>query len=278
MTEPQLRISDWLRAAAEACGNRLDAELLAARALGRSRAWLYGHGSDVLTPREHEDLDALLARRKAGEPIAYIEGVREFYGREFEVGPSVLIPRPETEHLVDFALETDLPDDARVADIGTGSGCILLSLALERPNWRCVGVDLSPDALDVARGNCERLGADTVELLQGDLLAPLAGRRFDLIVSNPPYVTADDPHLDKGDLRFEPRMALTPGGDGLDIIRRLIESALDHLTPDGWLALEHGYDQAERVQALMREARYRDVRSVRDLAGIERISVGRAGG
>ena len=277
MTKPQLRISDWLRAAAEACGSRLDAELLAAHALGRSRAWLYGHGGDALNPDQLNDLNVLLARREAGEPVAYIEGVREFYGREFQVGPAVLIPRPETEHLVDFSLEADLPDDARVADIGTGSGCILLSLALERPTWRCVGVDLSPDALDVARGNCERLGADTVELLQGDLLAPLAGRRFDLIVSNPPYVATGDPHLDQGDLRFEPRMALTPGGDGLDIVRRLIESALDYLTPGGWLALEHGHDQAEHVQALMHETGYRDVRSIRDLAGIERISAGRGG-
>lgn len=267
-------LSERIRAAGERLGDRLEAEVLASLAVSRPRRWLYAHGDVHLTSEEAARLDALLQRRLAGTPIAYLEGVREFYGREFRVDPRVLIPRPETEHLVDFALHLRLPDQASVADIGTGSGCIVLTLACERPGWSCVGCDLSEDALAVAAINRAALGLERVELVAGDLLQPIAGRAFDLIVSNPPYVAADDPHLDRGDLVFEPRIALTPGDDGLAILRRLAQESPAHLRPGGWLAVEHGHDQAAAVQELFRQAGFEQVASIPDLAGIARITIG----
>ncbi|MDP2430869.1 MAG: peptide chain release factor N(5)-glutamine methyltransferase [Pseudomonadota bacterium] len=251
---------------------RLEAQVLFAHALGVNRAWLIGHDRDTLTPEQTAAIETLLKRRLAGEPVAYLLGEREFYGRPFRVTPDVLIPRPDTELLVELALER-LPQDAHlnVLDIGVGSGVVAISLALERPRCRVTGVDLSAGALRVARANAETLGAD-VEFLAGDVFDALGGRRFHLIVSNPPYIAAADPHLTRGDLRFEPPQALASGGDGLDLIRRLVSEAPAHLEAGGWLLLEHGWDQAAAVRALLAEAGFGEPFSGRDLAGHERVS------
>jgi release factor glutamine methyltransferase len=254
---------------------RLEAQILFAHALGVNRAWLIGHDRDHLSSEQTATVETLLQRRLAGEPVAYLLGEREFYGRPFQVTPAVLIPRPETELLVDLALER-LPLDRalNVLDIGLGSGAVAVSLALERPRCRVTGVDLSEAALRVARANAQALGAE-VECLASDLYSALRARRFHLIVSNPPYIAAADPHLAAGDLRFEPRLALASGADGLDLIRRLIAAAPDHLEAGGWLLLEHGWDQAEAVRGLLREVGFQPPFTARDLAGHERVSGGR---
>jgi release factor glutamine methyltransferase len=255
---------------------RLEAQVLIAHALGVSRAWLIGHDRDGLTPAQADAVEALLQRRLAGEPVAYLLGQREFYGRPFQVTPDVLIPRPDTELLVELALAR-LPQDGalNVLDIGVGSGAVAISLALERPRCRVTGVDISDAALRVACGNAETLNAP-VEFLASDVYSALGERRFHLIVSNPPYVAAADPHLQQGDLRFEPLQALASGGDGLDLIRRLVAQSPAHLEAGGWLLLEHGWDQAAAVRALMQDAGFNGVFSASDLAGHERVTGGRA--
>ena len=251
---------------------RLEAQILFAHALGVNRAWLIGHDRDV--PPAAPAIEALLLRRLAGEPVAYLLGEREFYGRTFRVTPDVLIPRPDTELLVDLALEHLPPRTSRtLLDVGVGSGVVAVSLALERPLCQICGVDLSASALEVARANARALQAQ-VELLLGDGLDALSGRRFDLIVSNPPYIAAADPHLNQGDLRFEPRLALAAGGDGLDLIRRLVGEAPGHLEVGGWLLLEHGWDQAGAVRDLLHGGGFTGVFSARDLGGHERVSGG----
>jgi release factor glutamine methyltransferase len=256
-------------------GSRLEADLLACRALERDRSWLYAHDRDPIDRRALARLEKLVDGRLEGRPIAQLCGSREFYGRDFLVDEHVLIPRPETELLIDIALSLSLPEKARVCDVGTGSGCIALTLAAERPLWRVTGVDCSPDALSVACGNRDLLGLERVELLPGDLLEPVQDRRFDLIVSNPPYVAENDTHLEQGDVRFEPRQALAAGIDGLDVIRRLVPRAGQRLEPGGWLLLEHGHDQAAAVRSLLERAGFSGVESRRDLAGIERVTIGR---
>jgi release factor glutamine methyltransferase len=254
---------------------RLETQILFAHALGVNRAWLIGHDRDHLTPAQTDAVVSLLKRRLAGEPVAYLLGEREFYGRPFQVTPDVLIPRPDTELLVELALAR-LPQDAAwsVLDIGVGSGVVAVTLALERPRCRVTGVDLSAAALQVARGNAAALGA-AVEFLESDGHAALDKRRFHLIVSNPPYIAATDPHLAQGDLRFEPPQALASGHDGLDLIRRLVAEAPAHLEAGGWLLLEHGWDQAVAVRDLLRGAGFAAVFSARDLAGHERVSGGK---
>jgi len=255
---------------------RLEAQILFARALGVNRAWLIGHDRDTLTPAQTTRVEALLKRRLAGEPVAYLLGEREFYGRLFQVTPDVLIPRPDTELLVELALQR-LPQDAalNLLDVGVGSGVVAISLALERPRCRVTGVDLSAGALRVARANAETLGAD-VEFLASDVFDALGKRRFHLIASNPPYIAAADPHLKQGDLRFEPPQALASGCDGLDLIRRLVSEAPAHLEAGGWLLLEHGWDQAAAVRALLQAAGFDKVFSASDLAGHERVTGGKA--
>ncbi|GAP66110.1 (protein release factor)-glutamineN5-methyltransferase [Mizugakiibacter sediminis] len=219
---------------------------------------------------------ALLARRLAGEPVAYLVGRRGFWSLELEVTPATLIPRAETERLVELALAR-LPADAaaRVADLGTGSGAIALAIARERPRARVVATDASAEALAVARRNAARLGLGNVVFAQGDWCAALGeARDFDLIVSNPPYIAAGDPHLGEGDLRFEPAAALASGADGLDAIRRIVRDARAHLRPGGGLLFEHGYRQGAAVRALLAAAGYREVFSARDLEGRERVSGG----
>lgn len=254
---------------------RLEAKTLAAHVWRVAPAWLIAHDRDPVEADRATRFDALLARRLAGEPVAYLTGVREFYGRPFHVTPAVLIPRPDTELLVELALAR-LPPEAphAVLDLGTGSGCIAVSLALERPNARVTAVERAADALAVARENAARLSA-SVEWLAGDWFEPLDGRRFDIIVGNPPYVAANDPHLARGDVRFEPLGALASGTGGLDDLRRLIAYAPRHLQPGGSLLLEHGYDQAEAVRACLSAHAFTDIASWTDLAGIARVSGGK---
>jgi release factor glutamine methyltransferase len=254
---------------------RLETKTLAAFAWRVASAWLIAHDRDAVETDRVTRFEALLARRLAGEPVAYITGVREFYGRPFRVTPAVLIPRPDTELLVEQALAR-LPPEApcAVLDLGTGSGCIAVTLALERPNARVSAVDRAADALAIARENAARLGA-AVEWLAGDWFGALDGRRFDIIVGNPPYVAANDPHLARGDVRFEPAGALASGADGLDDLRHLITHAPRHLQAGGSLLLEHGYDQAEAVRACLAAHAYTDIASWTDLAGIARVSGGK---
>lgn len=251
---------------------RLEARVLSACAWNVAPAWLIAHATDTPETSAHTRFEALLARRLAGEPVAYLTGRREFYGRTFEVGPAVLIPRPETERLVELALERLPPGEAvSVLDLGTGSGCVAITLALERPLARVTAVDRSSAALAVARRNADVLNA-TVEFLDSDWFAALGGRRFDLIVANPPYVASGDPHLSQGDLRFEPAAALAAGADGLADLRTLAAAAPAHLVARGWLLLEHGWDQAEAVRALLHAAGFANPATWQDLAGQPRIS------
>lgn len=255
---------------------RLDAELLLAAALKRPRSYLHAWPERIPELESSARFDAWLNRRRTGEPVAYILGWREFWSLELEVTPDTLIPRPETELLVELALER-LPEDhqAMVADLGTGSGAIALAVALERPQARIVATDQSLATLIVARRNARRLNIASVEFRQGDWCAPLAGERFDLIVANPPYIAAADPCWQAGELRFEPSRALIAGEDGLDALRAIIAAAPDHLKPDGWLLLEHGYNQGEAAPALLQEQGFVEVSDHQDTAGLSRSSCGR---
>ena len=261
---------------------RLETHILAAQALGVARSWLIGHDRDVLGPAQAAALEALVRRREAGEPVAYILGEREFYGRVFKVSPDVLIPRPETEQLVEAALAR-LPKDrpAKILDLGTGSGCIAITLALARPDCAVTAVDRSPAAVVVARDNGRQLcrGLDaTVRFLVSDWFDALAGERFDLIVSNPPYIANADPHLAHGDLRFEPASALASGVQGLDDIRHLVARAAEFLAPGGCFLFEHGWDQGAASRDLMLAAGFDGVETLADLAGRDRITLGRRPG
>lgn len=252
-----------------------EARLLLGHVLGRPPAWLIAHDDEVLDEDALLGFASLAARRAGGEPVAYLVGQREFFGREFEVSPAVLIPRPETELLVEIALARVGADGAAaILDLGTGSGCLAVTLALELPKARVTAVDASAAALAVARQNAERHGIN-VRLLQADWFGALAGERFDLIVANPPYIAAADPHLSAGDLRHEPQMALSSGADGLDAIRHIVADAPAHLASGGHLLLEHGYDQAAAVEELMEAAGLAGREQHRDLAGIVRVSGGR---
>jgi release factor glutamine methyltransferase len=255
----------------------IELRILLAHALDVDHAHLIAHGRDALGDQARTHFDALCARRLAGEPVAYLTGMREFYGVQFEVSPAVLIPRPETEVLVDLALERiQLDRIDRILDLGTGSGCIALSIVMNRPLARVTATEVSAAALAVARDNARRLDAD-LELRESDWYSRLGGERFDLIVSNPPYVAAGDPHLSAGDLRFEPGLALTDGSAGLASIEKIVAGAPAHLAPQGWLLFEHGYDQAAAARDRLAAAGFRSIRSWRDLAGIERVSGGRIG-
>lgn len=275
--EPGMRLTQALAVASQRLGDRFEAEMLLGHVLGRDRAWLMMHGQDALDAQHAERFRVVIERRAAGEPVAYLMGLRGFWKMDLHVGPEVLIPRPETELLVEQALER-LPADtpARVADLGTGSGAVALALALERPRAEVLASDVSAAALAVARGNAERLGLACVEFVRGAWWQPLRARRFNLIVSNPPYVAADDAHLEQGDLRFEPGMALASGADGLDAIRTLVAGAPAHLEPGGWLLLEHGWDQGAAVRALLAEAGLQEVHTTADLQGHDRVAAARA--
>ncbi|MCR6663045.1 MAG: peptide chain release factor N(5)-glutamine methyltransferase [Luteimonas sp.] len=252
-----------------------EAELLLAHVLGKSRSWLFAHSDADVPPAAAELFDALVARRESGEPVAYLTGRRGFWTLDLAVTPDTLIPRPETELLVEAALSKLPPGQAaRVADLGTGSGAIALAIASERPLAQVSATDRSDAALAVALGNAEALGLRNIEFRAGDWFAPLAGERFDVIASNPPYIAEDDKHLAEGDLRFEPRGALTPGGDGLDAIRVIAGQAPLHLHMGGWLLFEHGDDQGAAVRGLMMQAGYAAVETRRDLEGRDRVTLG----
>lgn len=253
---------------------RLDAQLLLGRVLARPRAWVLAHGEAVVPAAENERFDALCRRRAAGEPLAYLLGEKEFHGLRLAVDRRVLVPRPETELLVEWALEllAARSPGAAVADLGTGSGAIALAVGAERRDAHICAVDLSPEALAVAQGNGERLGI-AIEWLQGDWWGALADRRFDLVLANPPYVDGADPHLVA--LRHEPLLALSPGADGLSALRTIALGTAGHLNPEGWLLLEHGQAQGAAVRELLRAAGFENVSTRRDLAGLARCTGGR---
>jgi release factor glutamine methyltransferase len=271
--------SKRLRAALglDAGSARIEVQCLLQSVLQVNRAYLLSHPEQRLDDTLQAHYAALLERRMSGEPIAYILGVREFYGLDFKVTSATLIPRPDTELLVELALQRIPPSSLlRVLDLGTGSGAIALAIAHARPDVEVTAVDASAEALAVARENAWRLGVANVHLAQSDWFGALADERYDLIVSNPPYIAAADAHLAQGDVRFEPRTALASGADGLDDIRSIVAQAQEHLDPGGWLLLEHGYDQAAQLRELMSQAGFAEVFSACDLAGIERVTGGRA--
>ncbi len=295
----------------------LEAHLLLQHVLNVNRAWLIAHEGDALQANNHEMFAALLKRRLSGEPMAYILGVREFYGLKLKVTPDTLIPRPDTETLVEAALakipqnaqtpsfrrqqvtklrttessidETDSDlrqndkvwnDDLRILDLkildlGSGTGAIALAIAKHRPQAHVTALDASQAALDIAIENAQNLNIPNVKFILSDWFSALTNEKFDVIVSNPPYIEASDAHLQQGDLRFEPRSALASGADGLDAIRHIIKDAPPHLNPHGWLMLEHGYNQASKVAALLKQAGFSDISHAKDLSGIERVTIGR---
>lgn len=274
-----LRLDHALRAAATRLAGpdaRHEAEQLLLHVIGRDRAWLFAHGDAPLVDADASAFEALLSRRIAGEPVAYLTGHRGFWTLDLQVSPATLIPRPETERLVELALER-LPADApmRIADLGTGTGAIALSLAGERPQARVVATDVSEDALAVARANAMSNGIANVEFRHGSWWAPLRAERFHLIASNPPYIADGDAHLAQGDLRFEPPTALSSGVDGLDAIREIVRGAPAFLLPGGWLLLEHGWDQGAAIRALMTATGFVDVATETDLEQRDRVTLGR---
>jgi len=254
----------------------VDQRILVCHALNITRTALITQSERALTADEAARIEALLQRRFDGEPVAYIVGMREFYGLQFETTPAVLIPRPDTELLVELALER-LPPRGRMLDLGTGSGAIAVAVAHTRPDAEVTALDVSTDALAVAQRNAQRNGA-RVRFLHSDWFSAVKGETFDLIVSNPPYIADGDRHLSEGDLRFEPSGALTDFADGLSALKALIKGAPQHAAAGTWLLMEHGYDQAEAVRKLLSSAGYTEVASWQDLAGIERVSGGRVPG
>jgi len=255
---------------------RLDAELLVAHALGHARAWLYSHTDEMIGADALARIEPLIAARVRGAPIAQLLGRRGFWTLEIEVTPDTLIPRPETELLVELALAR-IPRDrvVRILDLGTGSGAIALAIAAERPLAHVTAVDASQPALSVARRNAEALRLRNIDFARGDWFAPVEGQRFEAIVGNPPYIAADDPHLETGDLRFEPRVALVSGHDGLDAIRCIARDAPAHLEHGGWLLLEHGWTQGMAVHELLIAAGLREVETRHDLEQRDRVTLGR---
>ena len=271
-----MNLGEALKQAERTIGS-VDAMALMCHSLKKNRAFVLAHHDDPMDEPNFMGFELMVSSRKLGTPIAYLTGKREFYSREFNVTPNVLIPRPETELLVDQALmrlaEASAPKPARILDLGTGSGAIAITLALQS-RVHVTATDHSEAALSAARGNAARLGA-SVDFIQSDWYAVLAGKKFDLIVANPPYVAASDPHLSQGDLRFEPQMALTDtSSDGLSSIRAIVNGAPAHLNSGGWLLFEHGYDQAEACRKLLLKRGFEGIVSVPDLAGIARVAGG----
>jgi release factor glutamine methyltransferase len=255
---------------------RLDAELLLAHVLGLSRGQLHARDRDALPPEKATEYRRLLERRQSGEPVSYLTGRREFWTLNLHVDPRVLVPRPETERLVELALAClhERPHP-RILDLGTGSGAIGLALASERPDAEVTLTDASANALSVAAHNASRLGLPRVRLLEGPWFEPIGESRFDAIVSNPPYLAEDDPHGSSRELSFEPPEALTSGRTGLEALATIAAGAAAHLTPGGWLLLEHGHTQGAAVRDLLRQGGLERTETHRDLAGLERATIGR---
>jgi release factor glutamine methyltransferase len=255
---------------------RLEAEILLAACLDKPRSHLFAWPERLVDPGRQQRFTALVSRRAAGEPIAYLLGEREFWSLSLTVTPQTLIPRHETETLVALALEK-MPVNAplRIADLGTGTGAIALAIARERPRAEVIASDVSLNALCVARDNAARLGLGNVHFAGVSWCRALATAAFDFILSNPPYVAEGDPHLEQGDLRFEPRMALAAGPEGMDALCRIVAGAHDRLRRNGWLIVEHGYNQGERVMQLMRAQGFREISDHADTAGLSRVAIAR---
>lgn len=248
-----------------------DSQVLLAFITRKNRAWLIAHGDDVVQQVTRDEFMQLVDQRRQGKPVAYLTGSREFWSLPFKVNAATLIPRPETEHLVEQALSVLSDKHARVLDYGTGSGIVAVVLAKERPEWELHALECLPETLSVARQNAEYHRVN-INFHQACDLEPLAGQGFDMIVSNPPYVRDSDDHLHQGDVRFEPPMALASGPEGLDCIRYLVAHTADYLRPGGYLLLEHGYDQAPLVRALMAEHGFVNIATIKDLAGHDRVT------
>lgn len=260
----------------DAIDARYESQLLLQHALKVNRAWLIAHESDDLAADIQHEFNTLMKRRIGGEPIAYILGNREFYGLNLAVTPATLIPRPDTEILVDIALEKiQVNQPAQVLDLGTGTGAIALAIAQQRPQVQVTGVDASKPALEIAISNSQQLHITNSHFILSDWFNNLNDTRFDVIVSNPPYIEEADAHLKQGDLRFEPISALASGADGLDDIRRIIDGCLIHLKPQGWLMFEHGYNQAEVVRELMAQTGLVAIETFKDLGGNDRVTIGK---
>jgi release factor glutamine methyltransferase len=254
---------------------RLDAELLLAHVLGKPRSYLHTWPERELGVEQCQAFAECLKRRRGGEPVAYILGRQGFWSLDLEVAPHTLIPRPDTELLVETALQLLPAAPAQVLDLGTGTGAIALALAHERPAWQVTGVDRVVEAVALATRNAQQLRLGNVAFRESRWFSALDSQRYALIISNPPYIAASDPHLLQGDVRFEPSSALVAGEDGLDDIRHIIGASSSHLIGTGWLLLEHGYDQAAAVRALLAEGGFANIESRRDFGGHERISLGR---
>lgn len=269
-----VRAAERLKATASP-SPRLDAEVLMCHVLGVSRAWLYTWGDREAEPLVRARFEALVAARAQGRPVAHLVGEREFWGLTLKTSDATLIPRPDTECLVEAALARGAAEEGQLVDLGTGTGAIALAFASERPGWQVTGVDLSPQAVALAADNAARLGLSRVRFLQSDWFAALSGEHFSLVVANPPYLADDDPHLAQGDVRFEPRSALVAGDEGLADLCWLVGEARDHLVPGGWLLLEHGLEQGAAVRQALEDAGYSDVTTLQDLGARDRVSLGR---
>ena len=253
---------------------RRDTEILLCHCLGKPRTWLYTWPEKEVSRDCARDFGQLLAQRREGIPVAYLTGEREFWSLQLAVSDATLIPRPETETLVVWALELALPNAASVLDLGTGSGAIALALARERPHWHVTALDVSEEALQVARGNAVRTRLTSVHFVQSDWYQAVTGQRFNALLANPPYIDGDDPHLALGDVRFEPRSALVSSDSGLEDLGRLVTGAPDQLLDGGWLLLEHGFEQANAVRVMLHDAGFSQVSTRRDMSGQQRITGG----
>ncbi|CAI0754982.1 peptide chain release factor N(5)-glutamine methyltransferase [Serratia quinivorans] len=268
----------WLKAAAarltQSDSARRDAEILLGFVTGRARTFLMAFGETLLTQQQQEQLERLLVRRERGEPVAYLIGEREFWSLPLSVSPATLIPRPDTECLVELALERLPSSSCNILDLGTGTGAIALALASERQDCRVTGVDLQPEAVALAQHNAQKLAIGNVQFLQGSWFAPLTGQTFALIASNPPYIDAADPHLAQGDVRFEPSSALVAQQHGLADLSAIVQQAPQYLQPQGWLLLEHGWQQGESVRALLQAAGFISIATRRDYGDNDRVTFG----
>lgn len=251
-----------------------DAEILLGFVTGRARTYLLAFGETPLTAEQAEQLTVLLARRERGEPVAYLVGEREFWSLPLSVSPATLIPRPDTECLVELALERLPATPCAILDLGTGTGAIALALASERPDCQLTGIDLQPEAVALAQHNAQKLAINNARFLQGSWFTPVAGQKFALIASNPPYIDEADPHLGQGDVRFEPGSALVAADQGLADLAAIVQQAADYLEPQGWLLLEHGWQQGESVRTLLNAAGFIAVATHRDYGGNDRVTLG----
>ena len=268
-----LSLSSTLEALSDT--SRLDVEVLLCHVLGKPRSYLFTWPEQTIAPELYQSFQTLLKRRHSGEPVAHILGRQEFWSLELQVNASTLIPRPETELLVETALELMQTKEARVLDLGTGTGAIALALASERSNWQILAVDVVPQALELAESNRKNLGFDNVSLMQSNWFDAIPLQGFDLIVANPPYIDTHDIHLTQGDVRFEPASALVAERNGLADIETIVRGAAVYLSTGGYLLIEHGFDQGAAVRSLLEEAGYAEVRTQADLNGRQRLSLAR---